>query len=107
LVGSGGASVSQGHTLIVFTLEPLFFTTVIFISFSQSDFLLKFGYRKFSMTTSTSQGRRVVVFFVSSVFLPFMAPPETRPVRPLVYASPSARTASCAIAVTPASKLVL
>jgi hypothetical protein len=36
LAGSGGHSVNQGHTLIVFTLEPLFFTTVIFISFSQS-----------------------------------------------------------------------
>jgi hypothetical protein len=37
LAGSGGASVIHGHTVIVFTLLPLFRTTVIFISFSRSD----------------------------------------------------------------------
>jgi hypothetical protein len=39
LVASGGASTIHGHTLIVFTLEVLFLTTVIFISVSTQDVL--------------------------------------------------------------------
>jgi hypothetical protein len=38
-VASGGASTIHGHTLIVFTLEVLFLTTVIFMSVSTQDVL--------------------------------------------------------------------
>jgi len=71
-VESGGASIIQGHTLAGFTLTVLFLITVIFISISRFDVALKATYRKSSTTTSTSQGRSVVVFFVPSGFLRFI-----------------------------------
>ena len=78
---TGGSSIIQGHTDIVFTLPLLFFTTVIFMarSFVRGahrmccvDLVNGIRYRRLSTTTSTSQGRSVPFFFGFCVFLPFM-----------------------------------
>ena len=65
LVATGGSSISQGHCDIVLTLPFVFLMTVIFmIGISR--------YLRLSTTTSTSQGRRVPLFFGFCVFLCFV-----------------------------------
>jgi hypothetical protein len=74
-LATGGASMIHGHTAIVLTLPLLFLITVIFISNSLraigAECVCTSCYRV-SMTTSTSQGRRVPFFFGFCVVLCFI-----------------------------------
>ena len=114
---TGGSSSIQGQMDIVLTLPLLFLMTVIFMNSLlgalQARAIVgeRIGYRMLSTTTSTSQGRSVPFFFGLFGFLFFISSPRVVSVFRLsssAYALAISRAAaSCAMVISPASKLGL